>query len=547
MLVVATFWPALTFDFVRWDDDIGVTQNPLLTESFGWAWWGHLFDSGQALRFKPLHWLWFRGIHGAWGFNPVAWHGGNLVLHAGAAVLFFGLLRGLLPAADSAAAVRRDLVVWMAAALWAVHPLRVEPVAWVTGSTYALTTCLLLLSFRCYLRAHAHPQAISRNWLAAAWLLAVGAYASYPVGATYGLWLLAVDAWWLRIGPGSGLLATGRRRLAWAGKHALFLLPAVATVALTAWTRFQTPGIFGDAPSLETVGIPIRILAALASTGYLAGCVLWPVNLTPNMPPMSVTPTVVLQWALLAAGVLGLLIAAWCRRTVRPGTALLCFGFAALSLPCLGLTERPTWPVDRYSYLVQLVLFGGVAAWLNGKMDTQPRRARWWLVVAAAGLVAGAVAARTQLAIWQDSGTLFAHMVAHPRFADSPRQQGHVYVLWGYAEAANSRPAHAAELLEKARKIYLAAIRSALDLNDHEEALKLMTHLEHHFGATAVTHREKGAWHLRLGHRDEAINELRLALALDAANARAQALLRQAEELPARNGISPGPVHPKSR
>src|SRR4051812_42974386 len=81
VVTLLAFWPVTTFDFVRWDDYINVAENPLLSAPWSWSLAGHMFASDQALRFKPLHWLLFRGLQTAFGLNPVAWHVFNLVLH----------------------------------------------------------------------------------------------------------------------------------------------------------------------------------------------------------------------------------------------------------------------------------------------------------------------------------------------------------------------------------------------------------------------------------------------------------------------------------
>ena len=255
-LVLVVFGGVRRFDFVRWDDDINITQNPLLTAPWSWSTAKALFSAEQALRFKPVHWLVDRAIFAAAGFAPAAWHALNLVLHLAATLLFFGVLRRMLGRVghgDDGPERKdvRDGVAALAAALWAVHPLRAEPVAWATASPYPLTAVWLLASFWFYLAAHEDRPERRHVRLTAAWLLAVLGYASYPVGATFGLWLVAVDAWWLRVAPARG--AGGREWRAWLGKHTAFLAPAVLATGVTVWTRFAHPGIFTDAPAVEAV------------------------------------------------------------------------------------------------------------------------------------------------------------------------------------------------------------------------------------------------------------------------------------------------------
>lgn len=521
-----TFWPAASFDFVRWDDDINITQNPLLSAPWSWSLVGQMFSSDQALRFKPLHWLLFRALRTVAGFDPVAWHGLNLALHTFAAVLVVVVLRQVFRLiAPEQSPERIELAAGLGAALWALHPLRAEVVGWATASTYSLTTLWLLASFSCYLRA-ATSRERGSGWLVVSWLFAVAAYASYPVGVTYGLWLIAVDRWLLpRPRPTAPVRA--RTPIPWV-KYAAFLAPAILAVALTSWSRFAAPGIFTTAPDLRSVGLGLRGLAAIASLGYLAVELVWPVNLTPNMPPMILNQPAILALCLVSVLVAAVMYWAWHYRRSKPGFALIAIGAAGLALPCLGLTERPTWPVDRYSYLVDVVLIGGIAG-AALKAESFARR-RFVAAVAALGLVACVPLTRAQLRIWQNSETLFSHMEQHPRFTENPRQQGHVYILWGNHEASEGHTARATELFNRAQQVYLAAIRAAIARGDYPDALSLVTHLERYFPLTPVMLREKGTWLLRTGREAEAIEQLKRAQQALPDDPRTQSLLKQAED-----------------
>jgi hypothetical protein len=415
---------------------------------------------------------------------------------------------------------------WLGAALWALHPLRAEAVAWVTASTYPLTAVGLLASFACYLRARAGPGA-PRRWLVLAWIFAVAAYGSYPVGLTYGLWLMAVDRWLPAAGwPGDGPEKSGRNPAGWI-RPAWFLAPAVLAVGVTLWSRFTAPGIFVAAPTLASVGLPSRLVMALASLAYLVRGLIWPVGLTPNLPPLAVDGNIPLL-VMAALALLGLALA-WFGRRRHPGLALTGLGFAGLALPCLGWTERPAWPPDRYSYLVHLVLVGGLAGGLACWAGDRRAR-RVFLGAGAAVLVSlGAWASRRQSLIWRDSAELFSSMERQPHFADNPRQQGHVYVLWGRYEASAGHPAEAAGRFNQAQEVYLAAIRAAVARLDYAEALALSTHLGHYFTLTPVLHRERGAWLLRLNRRPEARVELLAAAASLPDDARVRQLLQEVQ------------------
>jgi hypothetical protein len=230
--------------------------------------------------------------------------------------------------------------------------------------------------------------------------------------------------------------------------------------------------------------------------------------------------------ALLAAG--GLLLA-WYRRRRHPAVALTCLGFAALAVPCLGWTEMPTWPVDRYSYLVHLVLVGGGAGWLLHRAGNA--RVRRLLAFGVPVLVVGfAVAARHQAMIWRNSPSLFTSMERNPHFADDPLQQAHVYVMWANDELASGRQGRAVELFDRAEHVYLSEIAVSVGRQDYRAALGLMANLEHFFPLTPPMRREKGAWLLRLGRTPEAIRELQAAQQAMPGDARTKSLLEEAEK-----------------
>jgi len=521
------FWPVQSFDFVRWDDDINITQNPLLTDPWSGSLLARFFSGEHALRFKPLHWLLTRGVHEVAGFHPAAWHTFNLGLHLASAVLFYLVLRQVskyvIQDRSRGLSLQAEIAVLLGAALWSIHPLRAEPVAWATASTYPLSGVCLIAAFGSYLQAH-RPQAhLHRGWMLLAWVLAVMAYASYPVTITFGLWLIAVDVWLLRRLP----TAENPSWINFVVKHACFLFPAALAVAITMWSRFATPGIFTTAPTVESVGLVERGIMSLATLTALVGRAVWPVNLTPNVPPLTgstLAPEVV---ALAAIAAVALLLA-WRVRRHHSLVTLSVFGFAALSIPCLGLTERPNWPVDRYSYIAHLPLIGAAAIWLGSARLSTKRQVT--LAAAATALVIGfSIAARKQSLIWRDTRALFTHMAAHPDFESNPRQQGHIYLLWANEETAKGNPTAGTQLLEQAQRTYLKASQRAVARGDYAEAISLSSHLERHFGLTPTLRRERGAWLLRENRIPEAIRELQAAAATLPDDDRLRSLLAEAE------------------
>lgn len=535
ILVGAVFWPVLEFDFVGWDDDISVTQNPLLTEPWSWSLVVGLFDGSTAMRFKPLHWLAFRGIYGLFGLNPVAWHAFGLLLHVLAAVLFFCVLRAILRHVfPEGAGAGVDVAAWLGAALWAVHPLRVEPVAWVTGSSYPLTAVFLLGSYWSYLRGR----------LPLACLLAVGAYSSYPVGVTYGLWLIATDAGLLRIAPLRPwrLFDADVRR--WWFKQAVFIAPAMLAVGVTLWTRVMAPGIFNEAPPSSVVPVTDRLLMGAATLTLFVKKFLWPTGLTPNVGRLehSVWTDVAMLGAVATALVaLGILVL---MRKRCPLAFWLGCGFASLSLPCLGLTEFPTPPVDRYSHLVDLVQAGvvagvGLLAWRRF-IPAGPGAVAGGLVVLAilAGIV---VSTRLLLPAWRNTDSLFSRMEQYGDVEKNPRQQAHLYRFWAKHAFLSGRMAEAKWRSAQAHGVYHDSIVGALRRGDFAQAIALSRSMEVNLRITPVQKRERAYWLMQTGQWEEASRDLHAAAQALPGDTRTQELisLLKTHPLPQPQGAKP--------
>ena len=154
-----TFWPGLTGEFVNWDDHDNIVNNPgvhgLGRAQLEWMW-----TSAVLGHYIPLTWMSFGLNFALGGLNPRGYHLVNLLLHAANATLFFWIARRLLRAArssdtpdEAASPGPVDFGAAFAALLFAVHPLRVESVVWITERKDVLSAFFFLLSILAYLRS----------------------------------------------------------------------------------------------------------------------------------------------------------------------------------------------------------------------------------------------------------------------------------------------------------------------------------------------------------------------------------------------------------
>jgi tetratricopeptide (TPR) repeat protein len=336
-MTLAAYVPALSGGFV-WDDDAHVTNNPTLTTLDGLR---RIWLEPTALpQYYPLVHTTFWIEHHLWGDAPLGYHLVNILLHAGAAVLLLFVLETLtVPGA------------WLAAAVFALHPVHVESVAWITERKNVLSGFFYLAAALCYLRFFGASQP-RRGWLAAGFTLFIAALLSKTVAASLPLALLIV-LWWKRE-------HLGRRELA-------PLLPLFAAGAVmgftTVWLEKHHVGAEGDAWSLSFLE---RCLLAGRALWFYAGKLVWPTNLTFIYPRWPIDAGAWWQY-LYPVAALGV-IAALARLRDRIGKAPLAavLVFAGTLFPALGFFNvfpmLFSFVADHFQYLASIGLIAGASA-----------------------------------------------------------------------------------------------------------------------------------------------------------------------------------------
>src|SRR5690606_17798844 len=157
--VLLSFYPSLFSDFqMEWDDQWMVFQNPMLTYStIGDFWYSFIyFFHGQ---YSPLNQLYYYGIYILAGFDPTAYHLGSLIIHVVNSILVYRLIFGLSSIISDQSNTNRKVGFALASALiFAIHPLQVESVAWISASKVLLYTTFTLLGMLSYLRYKNHAK-----------------------------------------------------------------------------------------------------------------------------------------------------------------------------------------------------------------------------------------------------------------------------------------------------------------------------------------------------------------------------------------------------
>jgi protein O-mannosyl-transferase len=404
----AVFVPAVRFAFLDWDDVSNFTANAAY-RGLGPAhlrWMATTFHMGHYI---PVTWLTFGLDHALWGMDPAGYHLTNVLLHAVGAVLCFAVVRRLLLAARVGGAAVGESAVVMGAAfaslVFAVHPLRVESVAWVTERRDVLSGVFYLGALLAYLRWCAVAGAgASRAWYLLSLAVFLLGVLSKSIVVTLPAVLLLLDVYPLRRLGGAAGWGRAASRVYLEKLPFLLLALAVSALAFVAVQRL------GNMVSLARLDAPSRVALACRAALWYLGKTVAPLSLS----PLYEAPDVVDPWSWTAlsaaAAVLTITVAALAMRRRCPGLPVAWLTFLVTLLPVSGIFQNgPQLVADRYTYLACLgwaALAGAGVTWAL----VRGRRSRTLALVVAVGVVGLLVTlTERQLPVWRDSLALWSH------------------------------------------------------------------------------------------------------------------------------------------
>ncbi len=398
---VAVFLPALKYPFLNWDDYPNVAANDLLR--FDADGLRFMFFGSKLGHWQPATWLTLAADRLIWGAAPMGYHLTNILIHAaGAAVLFLLARRLKVPAV-------------LAALLWALHPLRVESVAWITERRDVLCGLLSLGAAYSYLRG-----AEEKTWRRRALLLTA-------LAMTAKVFAVVLPAVWLVLDWHI------EKRPRWAEK--LEYLP-FAAVALGVNLVAQAGS--GAAVSLSAFGVSSRLAQSFYNLVFYPWKTLAPTGLAPLYEYSVLLEP--FRFTVAAAVVLTALPLLWLYRRRAPGLVAALLAYAILLLPALGLFKSGRMTAaDRWSYLPAIPLSLFLAGALERLLPVRAYRA-----AAAVLLLALAVATRFQLPVWSSDEALWERAVdASPMSYFALERLADAEAAAGKPGQADGRRAHA--------------------------------------------------------------------------------------------------------
>lgn len=392
-ITVIVYLPARNHGFLLFDDADYVTDNPMVQSgltSAGIAW---AFTHFHSANWHPITWLSHMLDVQLFGHHASGPHLVNVLLHAANAVLLFGVLRKMTGALWRSAGV---------AALFALHPLRVESVAWVAERKDVLSAFFGLLTIWAYtnsVEARRLENRNSRAWYVGALALFALALMSKPMLVTLPFALLLLDFWPLQRVTANWLRLV-REKLPF---FALSALSGVITVA--AQQQIHAVG------SLTRYPVGERVANALVSYARYLGKTFWPMDLAVFYPHPGHWPIGAVAGSTLLVVGLGAASVALARKA--PFFTVGGLWFFGMLVPAIGLVQVSDQAMaDRYTYLPSIGVFI-IVVWGAAEIAAHWRLPR--TVVAGAALVAFvacSIATEASLRCWRDNETLFRHALA---------------------------------------------------------------------------------------------------------------------------------------
>jgi len=503
VLVLITFWPVKDFEFTNFDDKIYITDNRnvrsgINKESVIWAF---NFDDKHKTYWHPLSWLSHMLDVQLYGLNSGHHHMTNVIFHILNAVLLFLVLHRMTGA------------VWrpaFAAALFAVHPLNVESVAWIAERKNLLSTFYCILTLLVYAYYNEKP-GVGR-YLAMLFCFALGLLAK-PMIVTLPFLLLLLDYWPLNR---FNLFQPGRNH--WRvplhlvlEKIPLFLLSGISIYLATSSLRGS-----GSYILLQSVPVSLRLGNAIVSYAKYIGKMLWPQDLAVLYPFPKIVPLYQSLGAfLLLIGISILFIAAH-----RKHAYLMIgwFWFLGTLVPVIGLVQAGIWPAlaDRWAYLPMVGLFI-IISWglsdLLGKYSIKKTGLKFGLLMIVCTLF---VVSRNQVGYWENSVTLFQRAVdVTENNYIAENNLGQALMLIGKAEAATEHFNKSLKINPSYPTAHVNVGLSLVEQNKPEQALQSYAKALAERPDYAAAYNFAGEAHYRLGNTEQAISNYRQAIDID--------------------------------
>jgi len=390
VLTLVAYLPALQAGYI-WDDDSYLTANQHVQAPDGLA---RIWVPGYTPQYYPLVFSGFWIEHALWGLHPAGYHLVNILLHAVNGLLVWSVMRRL--------GVRG---AWLIGAVFAIHPMQVESVAWITERKNVLSACFYLMAGLAYLRFDDHRARETAEtgegwgWYGAALLLYVAALLSKSVTCSLPAALLLVMLYL-------------RRPLSWRQLWPLVPMFAIGVLAATNTILIERLNVGAHGPEWDH-GLTDRVLIASRAMLFYPAKLLWPHPLMFVYPRWTFDPGDLLSWwrPLTVLAVVAAAALAWARG--RRGPLIALAFYAGTVFPALGFINvyphRFSFVADHFVYLASLGIIAGV---VSGTASLLPQRLPIRIGLGAMLLAALASLSHLQSRTYRDAETVWLDTLA---------------------------------------------------------------------------------------------------------------------------------------
>jgi len=429
VMILTAYWQLPAHDFLEFDDNKYITQNAHVHKGITWESIAWAFSITDVAYWHPLTWVSHMLDYQLFGLTSGMHHLMNLFLHMASSLLLFLVLNRMTGALWQSAFV---------AAMFALHPLNVESVAWASERKNVLSTFFWMLTLTAY-AAYAERPSINR-YLLILWVFALGLMAK-PMLVTLPLVFLLLDYWPLcRFNlerPHGGKQKNDTSLVAEFQRSPVLrlLLEKVPLLIISAGCIYVSSlSMKHLGVVISTASVPMKLRIANALVSYLSYIekMIWPQNLAVYYPyPQSIP-----LWQVAGAGLVLICISFLVLRTVRPKPYLAVgwFWYIGTLLPAIGLMQAGLWPAiaDRFAYVPLIGLFM-VVAWGVPEIIAKCHYKRIVLIILAFGVLSAfMICTWFQVRHWQNGVTLFTHnlnvthnnSLAHYELGNALEQQG---------------------------------------------------------------------------------------------------------------------------
>ena len=509
LLVALTVWiyaPVWNFDFVSYDDADFVTANRGITSGFTMTTARYVAHNPYYATGGPLTWLSHVIDIELFGLAPRGHHVSSLLLHLINVVLLFGLLLRLAP--SGVEGLERTVSSAIVAALFAVHPVHVESVAWISQRKDVLSTFFWLLTLWSY-RSYARAPDVRRYLIVL--LCFIAGLLSKPIVAMAPLTMLLLDVW--------PLARVDRARPAWPQWRRLIIekLPFVAMAAVALWLTLQSQL---DRGAVTEASAPLLLRLGNATVSYGAYLVklCWPAGLSPFYP---------YRWTLnpvhVVASTAGLVLVTALALRLRkslPAVTMGWFWYLATLIPVIGFVQVGAHAMaDRLTYVPSVGIFLAVVWAATAGVDRRQSLRRPALAAAALVIAALSVTARAQVWHWQNGEALWRHaVVVDPSNARALANLGATLAGQGRTTEALAFYRDAVRLTPDEPKLVVNYAMALAAIGDRDSAVAQLRRAVQLDPGYAKAHLNLADQLAASGRFDEAVDHYRTAIERDPAS-----------------------------